>query len=1135
MLLPLKPHCRSPQTSPINMNPHSTRFTPGTAATFRAWLFLLAGLAFSTLQAQDIEWISAYGGLRPDVWEDIVVDSDGNAYVTGKFAESITIEDTTFIGLGQSDVLTAKFDADGNLIWVRSEGGGSEDVGVEISIDAQRNVYVAGRFQDTAYFGGLQAISKGNVDIFIIKYDSVGNLIWVEAVGGTRDDRCRGLYTDSLGHCYIAGRFRNVALFDTFELIAVGKEDVFVSKLDLDGSVMWVETFGGPKLDFGEAITLDPDGNVFVTGSYFQGLVMPDTTYNARGDEETFLAKFDNDGNYLWSRSYGGKTRDYGEDLNCDEYGNVFMAGTFSDTARYGDEIVTGFGDLDHIVAKIDPDGNTIWTFVSGASGADVVWASAYDGRGNFIMSGWYRGNIVFGDTMAAGSATYNIYAGKLNAAGESTWFKKLGNTFSEDIGRGAACDPFGNPYLVGSYQGTAVYDGDSLTAVGASDLFMAKLNAGQDDCAFSHATYGAPTVCSPVDGTYGIEITLDHYFAPDSGSLSVNGQLFPIAGNRQTVFLDSLIPSGGIESLTAFFTTDTACRLDVTEAFVSPDPCDPCIIDSVLVDTVKECKFLTNRYNARIAVFYSFQPDSGYLVVNGDSLPIEGSPQFVDLGQLYADGEDVAMDIHFSAEPYCNFSDSALFTAPEGCNDCSIQGYLVDSVGACDPLTGNYSADLLFSLRAWPESGGIVVNGQVFPADSTIVSVHLSGLVADGNPVDLDVYMEGDTTCTFSDNNAFLAPTACDSCVVASATYIGVSDCDILSDLFDAELEIEYGNALPGDSLVVNGVAFAQTGSPQSVILSDLPTDGQDIDLEVYFQSDSACRLDLAALFTAPDTCTTCALTGVVLDSALMDCDPYTNTVSVAVTVSSLNPPASGDLIVNGQAFPVGASPQSVVLAGVLADLEPVDVTMSYSDDPGCALSVPGAFNAPAPCDTCGGPQNLVSTLDSLAPTSVFLEWDPVPYATAYQIRGRKSGTSGTGTVFAFTTFKVVNNLQAGQSYNWTVLSYCPFDTSEYVPEAMFTLYSPRLGSASGERLMVHPNPSNGVAWFNYAADAEGMLYWQLLDGLGRTVQQQQVAVYAGNNVQRLDLHALEDGLYFLHFQQGQHRAVQPLVLQKP
>ncbi len=1106
-----------------------------TRAWSSAWLCLLLGLA-GTLKAQDIEWVSTIGGFRPDVWEDVIVDADGNAYATGKFGEEITIGDTTLYGGGSSDVITAKFDADGNVIWARADGGKSEDVGVEISIDAARNVYVAGRFQDTAYFGmgSVAAVSKGNVDIFVIKYDSTGNLIWVEAVGGTRDDRCRGLYTDSAGFCYITGRFRNVALFDTFQLTAFAREDVFVAKLDLDGHVMWVNTFGGPKLDFGEAVTLDPDGNVYVTGSYFQGLVMPDTIYNARGDEETFLAKYDNDGNYLWSRSYGGKTRDYGEDLNCDEFGNVFLAGTFSDTARYGSEVVTGYGDLDHVVVKIDPDGNSIWSFASGANGADVVWGSAYDGRGNFIMSGWYRGNIIFGDTMAGGSATYNMYAGKLNAAGKSVWFKKIGDQFSFDIGRGAACDAAGNPYLAGGYQGTAIYDGDTATAVGASDLLLVKLNAGEDQCAFSHATYAPPTACDEMNGTYGIEVTLDHYFAPDSGQLSVNGQLFPIAGNRQTVFLDSLIPSGGIESLTAFFTADTSCRFQQDLAYLSPQPCDPCIIDSVVVDTIKACKFLSNRYDARIAVHYAFEPDSGFLVVNGDSLPITGSPQFVDFVQLYADGESQAVDVHFSAEPFCTFSDTALFTAPEGCNSCSFQGYVVDSIGSCDPLTNTYEAYLRFALRAWPETGGMVVNGQVFPVDSTVVSVVLSGLAADGNPVDVDVFMETDSACALADADAFVAPVSCDSCLVSSALYLGVNACNVLSDLFVAEIQIEYGNALPGDSLVVNGVAFAQTGSPQTVLLSDLATDGQAVDLEVFFQGDTACRLDLPAFFTAPDTCTSCALTGVVLDSVLMDCDPFTNTVSVALTVSSLNPPASGDLIVNGQTFPVSASPQSVVLSGVPADLQPVDVTVSYSDDASCVLTVPDAFTAPAPCDTCAVPVNLRSTLDSLNPSAVLLEWDTVANAIAYRLRGRKSASMATAVVFAFTNAKVVNNLQPGQSYNWTVQSYCPYDTSEYAPEAMFTMLSPRLGAGT-QHIAVHPNPSSGLTWFRYTTEQEGTLVWRLVDPLGRVLQQDQSAVFPGENVQRLELQGHPDGLYYLHFRQGSQQGVQAIQLMRP
>ena len=1099
-------------------------------------------LMFTTagLQAQDILWTQAPGSIRSDVLEDVWVDDAGFSHVTGKFSDSLDLGDTILLAAGFSDVFTAKYDPNGNLVWAHREGGPAEEVGVEISLDALGNVYVAGRFQDTAIFDGAPYASKGNVDIFVIKYDKDGNFVWVETVGGTRDDRCRGLVTDSLGHCYITGRFRNVALFDTFQLTAVGLEDVFVSKLDLDGSVMWVESFGGPKLDFGEAITVDLNGNLYVTGSYFQGIVFPDTTYVATGDEETFLAKYDNNGVYQWAKSFGGPTRDYGEDVNCDEFGNVWLAGTYSDEAYYGDDTLYGVGDLDILLVKVSPEGEVIWSFGAGAPGgsSDVAWASDYDGRGNGILSGWFRGDMTFGDTILQGSPTYSIFVGKVNAAGKATWAMKLGNTSSEDIGRGVSCDGAGNAIVAGSYQGSGIYGTDTLTALGQFDMILSKVAAGQDDCAFSHAVVGDPSACSPVDGTYSVPVTLYHYFAPDSGDLNIQGQVFPIGGNRQDMVISGLIPTGGPETLTAFFTADSLCRLDVPKAYNSPIPCDPCVITDVSVDSLKACKFLTNRYEVRLEIAYAFEPDTGFLVVQGDSFPITGSPQFIDLDRLYSDGDSVDVAVYFTEEAYCLYNAPSLYKAPDPCNSCSIVGAVVDSISACDPLTGTYTAYARFNIQAWPDSGGLVVNGQVFPVSTTPLAVALTGLPSDGLPVDLDARFEGDTACQLFVPNAFTAAPSCDTCIIGAVAFSSFGACSPVDDTYTVDVDVTYASPPSGDSLLVNGQLFAATGSPQTVTLIGLPADGLPVDVSADFRADTLCTFSALAVFIAPDSCTDCALTGVVVDSIINDCEPFTNTFQVNLDIAFLNAPGSGNLLVNGTPFAIGASPQLVNLANLPANGLATDINVSFSDEPACSLDLPGLFFAPTACDTCARPVNLGAALDSATPTTVLVSWDPVPNATAYQVRGRKAASMATGLVFAFTNGKVVNNLQAGKTYAWTVRSYCPFDTSEFVAESFFTLFSPRLENpvgSLGDRLSLYPNPATVQSNLVYNATLAGKARLVVYDAMGRLRYAESIVVTEGTNLLPIHIADWADGMYQIGLEQdGQKGSVQ-LMLGRP
>ncbi|MFT7588930.1 MAG: hypothetical protein ACI959_001144, partial [Limisphaerales bacterium] len=245
-------------------------------------LTLLVGLALTfaveKTNAQAYEWVELPGSTTQENIEDIRTDDTGNSYVTGKFNNTLILGTDTLVSYGSADCFTAKYDPSGNVIWAVSEGGIYEDVGVEIDFDAAGNCYVGGRFIDTVNIGDTFYVSEGNVDIFVVKYDPSGNVVYVNTLGGNREDRCRGLKVDDAGYCYVSGRYRILGLFDTIFLPVVGIEDVFVAKLDLDGSVLWAKSYGGPKLDFGEAITLDKDDNIIITGSFFKNMTLGDTT-----------------------------------------------------------------------------------------------------------------------------------------------------------------------------------------------------------------------------------------------------------------------------------------------------------------------------------------------------------------------------------------------------------------------------------------------------------------------------------------------------------------------------------------------------------------------------------------------------------------------------------------------------------------------------------------------------------------------------------------------------------------------------------------------------------------------------------------------------------------------------------------
>lgn len=1093
-------------------------------------LFLLTS---ASLYAQTLEWVNLPGGIKVDVAEDVIADHNGFSYVTGKFQNTLAIGDTSLVSAGIADIFIAKFDPMSNLVWARQAGGPLEDQGIEIGIDSMGSVYAAGRFEGTAQFDTVTAVSSGNVDIFVVKYDANGNFQWVNILGGSRDDRCRGLSVTPEGYCYIGGRYRLSTKLNSFILTGVGEEDAFVAKLNVTGEVLWAQTFGGIRKDFGEDVVADQDGNVYITGSYFQFIVFPDTTLDNLGDEEIFLAKYDTDGNYIWSRSFGSSERDYGEALSVDEYGNVLVSGAFSGTGIFGKDTIYSEGLMDMFLIKVNPDGDVLWAFGAGAPiNNDVSWANSYDGRGNTIVVGWYRGLMTFGDTTLFGSNTYNIFAGKVSAAGKATWVSKLGNTNSEDIGRGAGTDGQGNVYVGGGYEGTATYGSVTTTAVGLYDIIHAKLLAGPDDCAISHAISGIPTDCSlsTGDSTYEIGITLYHYFPPDSGMLNVNGQLFPIGGNEQTVTLTGLPVASGFEDVFAFFTAQPTCSLSVKDAFLVPASCDPCIITGATLDEIGTCKIATNRYSAKIIVTYDKQPDSGNLVVNGQSFPITGSPQTVILEDLYSDSLPVDISVQFTEDPNCSLDIPGLFVAPAPCSSCRVSGAIVNSVGACDPVENAYDVEIGLAFRAWPPTGDVIVNGQTFNITTPPMTILLESLPSNGSPVNLRVTFEGDSLCGDTLNALFTAPPPCDTCTVVGVTFGNFGRCNPLDLTYSAELSLEYANEPDSGSLSINGQLFTITGSPQIFLLEDLYSDGLPVGIDAFFTGKPNCALLDTLVYTAPDTCLDCLMTGISLSDLVNNCDPFTNQYQTELQIDYLNPPLSGNLLVSGRTFPITGSPQTVLITGLAADTLPEDFTAFFANDVVCSFSVNDLYNAPGPCDTCGLPRNLISTLDSLNVDQSLIEWDPVPNALSYQVRGRRMPTGSFGYIKPTNPTRLVKNLKPGKTYGWSVQSVCPYDTADWSPEVYFTLFSAKVTGSEGtlgDKLTLFPNPTAGPSHVLMESTTSEPILVRIMDLKGSVLVSFIQPGDIGITAIPLDLSPYSPGLYLVEVTQSSQSGV--------
>ena len=289
-------------------------------------------------------WAEKLGGTTNYFSRAIAVDASGNSYITGSFEGSVS-----------SDFFIAKFDASGNLLWAQDAGGPEMDYGFGISVDGNGNSYVTGDFEGSVTFGSTTLTSSGNADIFIAKYDSSGSLLWAQKAGGTEFDFGFGIATDVSGNSYITGHFWGTATFGTTPLNSSGNYDVFIAKYDSAGNVLWVQKAGGAAGVSGRAIAIDGIGNSYITG-FFEGTTsFGSTALTSSGTTDVFIAKYDASGNAIWAQKAGGINVDFGFGIAVDGSDNSYITGFFDGSATFGSTIFPSNGSRDLFFAKLSP------------------------------------------------------------------------------------------------------------------------------------------------------------------------------------------------------------------------------------------------------------------------------------------------------------------------------------------------------------------------------------------------------------------------------------------------------------------------------------------------------------------------------------------------------------------------------------------------------------------------------------------------------------------------------------------------------------------------------------------------------------------------------------------------------------
>ncbi len=545
-------------------------------------LSLLLGFSIIVLaQRHDIDWAIGIGKEDMEGGSSIVTDSAGNIYTVGYVIDTLDFDP----GPGVLSVPGIQPPFNGNFfiykttnngipVWVKSIAGipNSSDP-PNISIDSSGYLYIAGNFSDTVDFDpglGTRKLIASGVDMFVMKLDSAGNLIWVKSVesGTTGSLGNIAIKNDASGNVYISGginTWTDSIDFDPGPGIARQKTgslvfgDFFILKLNTSGDYRWAKTIN--RCNNVVDIAVDRFGNVVALGDYGDTVDFDPgpNTYNLTrvgniATSDIFLLKLDSVGNFLWARSIGGEGTELSGSVAVDAAGSIYSTGSFgfkggsmggvsSDfDPGVGVYNLTTIGMANIFISKLDKDGNFSWakflggTFMDWALSLNVSDSRVYTGVSIFVNDTLGTGNVDFDP----GADVFNVRSpipgsvhlgvSILDTGGNFVWGGIIGPpTLDAYNFLDITNDIYGNVLVTGGYSALDDQGGDILL----------DFDPGPGNVPVHYT--GAPPGVNRSQDIFIAKLepcaTRDTTFATTCDSFKFNGQTFTAAGNYKFIY----------------------------------------------------------------------------------------------------------------------------------------------------------------------------------------------------------------------------------------------------------------------------------------------------------------------------------------------------------------------------------------------------------------------------------------------------------------------------------------------------------------------------------------------------------------------------------------------------------------------
>ena len=419
-------------------------------------VFFMYIIASSSKAAEgDLQWQNTFGGSSDDRGYSVQQTSDGGYIIAGQ---------THSYGLATGDVYLVKTDLDGEKLWEKTFGGSS----IEQAQSVQQT-------SDDGYIitGHTYSYGAGNRDVYLLKTNSNGEVLWQKTFGGSDSDYGCSVQQTTDGGYIISGASSSYG---------AGSADVYLVKINPDGDLLWEKTFGGSGGDDGKSVQQTSDGGYIIAGS---------TASYGLGSYDIYLVKTNSSGDQLWQKTFGGSNYDEGCSVQQTSDGGYIIAGF---TESYGS------GSRDVYLVKTDSDGEKLWEKTFGGSNDDEGYSVQQTFDGGYVITGY---------TNSYGLGYDDVYLIKTNSDGEMLWQKTFGG-FDYDYGSSVQQTTDGGYIISGASSSFGAGDRDVYLIKVSGDITSPTIHFASDVSAGDESA-GPVMLAVTLSQAYSETVTVDY------------------------------------------------------------------------------------------------------------------------------------------------------------------------------------------------------------------------------------------------------------------------------------------------------------------------------------------------------------------------------------------------------------------------------------------------------------------------------------------------------------------------------------------------------------------------------------------------------------------------------------------------